>query len=440
MSQLRNIADLQLFPDNYNIGDTGAIMVSICEFGMGDALRVWNDGVILAGNHTLKALLQLHTAGPGILQTFAMSERPWPPTNIVQEDDGSWWVDTVPMEHLNEQEATAFAIADNEIARKSVRDKTKLAQLLHGLSDYNSRVFHSTGMNESDVAWLLAQNVPADSTTEGTGAEPWSVEEDYSDPAGDGVAEAVGHRLASLWYGMKRETEISQHMLELPPRPDVSPGATVKFQYSRTNPEETERIVKTYMRSGDRFYEPCCGWMTFSSTAKYLGFSGRGSDIWDVSIAFCRRQLESMPGAGTVDVTQADCRDTKESAEAYDYVYCNPPFFNLEPYQPNDQADLATGSYDRWLDAMAEMSYEVARILRPGGLATLVINDYRKDGVLIPMHSDFIAAVQRTSGLILHDLVIAEVISQALRFRKHDYQRRRTVKCHEYIITFMRPE
>ncbi len=98
------------------------------------------------------------------------------------------------------------------------------------------------------------------------------------------------------------------------------------------------------------------------------------------------------------------------------------------------------GSYDRWLDAMGEMGREAERILKPGGLANFVINDFRKEGALIPMHAEFTAAILKASNLVLHDVVIAEVISQALRFRKHDYERRRTVKCHEYILTFKKAE
>jgi hypothetical protein len=89
---------------------------------------------------------------------------------------------------------------------------------------------------------------------------------------------------------------------------------------------------------------------------------------------------------------------------------------------------------------MGDMGAEAARILKPGGLANFVINDYREEGVVVPMHSDFINSILKRSPLVLHDLVVAEVVSQALRFRKHDYERRRTVKCHEYVITFRKPD
>jgi SAM-dependent methyltransferase len=271
--------------------------------------------------------------------------------------------------------------------------------------------------------------------------EPWVAEEQEEFFAGeDGIEVKAGYRLGSVWYGMTANNEVRKYMLELPSRSDSHNGATVKLKYSRTKAGTTERIVKTYMRTGDRFFEMCCGWMTFSGTAKYFGYSGKGGDIWDVSLDFCKRQLKAMPGEGNVEVVYADCRNTGEPDNTYDFVHSNPPFFNLEPYDQTDKDLASLGSYELWLNAMGEMGAEAERILKPGGLANFVINDYRKEGAVIPMHADFTNAIIERSTLKLHDLVIAEVISQALRFRKHDYERRRTVKCHEYIITFIKPD
>lgn len=281
------------------------------------------------------------------------------------------------------------------------------------------------GFEESELQLDWGQNEP----------QPWNPEYEGD---GDGIMEVAGYSLASIWYDLPTENIVRSYMLELP-TPPRKEGATVKWTYSRTNATETERIVKTYMRPGDLFFEMCCGWMTFSSTAKYFGFSGKGSDIWDVALEFCKRQIRKMPGEGKVEVCEADCRQTGESSASYDFVHSNPPFFSLEPYGNSDNDLANTGKYELWLDGMADMGAEAARILKPGGLANFVINDYRQEGVVVPMHADFIAAMQRDSGLVLHDLVIAEVVSQALRFRKHDYERRRTVKCHEYVITFRKP-
>jgi predicted RNA methylase len=259
---------------------------------------------------------------------------------------------------------------------------------------------------------------------------------DY-DGEGDGVVGAVGYNLGSVWYDVPFNTEASIWMLPLPDNPQYTGSKSwIKAAYSRTSPGITDRLIRTYMRKGDRFFEMCCGWMTFSSAAKFAGYSGKGGDIWDTSIEFCKQQIKKMPGAGKVDVIRADCTNTKEPPGSYDFVHSNPPFFNLEPYG-NAEADLAsTGSYGRWLKAMGKMGAEAERILRRGGLANFVINDYRKDGNLVLMHADFVRAIQDASGLLLHDLVVAHVRSLRISFRKQDYEQRRTTKCHEYIATF----
>jgi predicted RNA methylase len=368
--------------------------------------------VVYAGNYTLEKaidagfteVINVHVTGNQLV-------------NVVRDDlaPGS-------------AEAIALGLEDNEIGRASYNpDLDILAAVMADPAMQTLR-------DEDRILAGLVEGM-------GTNTEqpkPWSVadEDNFSDPNGDGIEIKAGYRLSSIWYGMTRNNEVREHMLELPQRPNVHDGATVKMKYSRTNAEETERIVKTYMRPLDIFYEMCCGWMTFSSTAKYFGYSGVGGDIWDVSLDFCRKQIEAMPGEGVVAVKYADCRNTEEPSEMFDFVHSNPPFFSLEPYGDAENDLASMGSYERWLDAMGDMGREAERILKPGGLANFVINDYRENGEIVPMHADFINSIKDKSNLFLHDFVVSEVISQALRFRKHDYERRRTVKCHEYIITF----
>ena len=117
-------------------------------------------------------------------------------------------------------------------------------------------------------------------------------------------------------------------------------------------------------------------------------------------------------------------------------MHSNPPFFTLEEYSDNE-ADLSNqGDYNNWLCAMVDMAKEAERILVPGGLANFVLNDYREDGYLVNMHADFMGAILKGTNLKMWDMAIAEVVSQALRFRKKAYNNKRTVKCHEYIMTF----
>ena len=318
----------------------------------------------------------------------------------------------------------ADLIADNRIAELAEMSLPDLKDILESL-DTGAFDMDLTGFSDKAIEELMTQfNLP----------DTWNPDPDKH----DNIEEIVGYNLSSLWKDFERPSaKAYPYMLELPVRTDKhSPSGAGGLVWSRTNELATERIVRTYMRQGDIFYEMCSGWVTFSSTAKYWGFSGKASDIWETAIEFDKKQIAKMPGNGTVKILKADCRQTGESDNTYDFVHSNPPFFSLEEYSdnPNDLSGL--GSYDRWLVAMVDMAKEAERILKPNGLASFVLNDYRKDSYLVNMHADFMSAILKGTNLKMWDMVVAEVISQSLRFRKKAYEARRTVKCHEYIMTF----
>lgn len=325
---------------------------------------------------------------------------------------------------LSDSKEKALNLALNKISGDW--DMPKLKDLLEEL-DTGAFDIEITGFDMKEIEQLMTQfNVP----------DIWNPEPGKHDTVG----EDVGYDLSSMWHSMVRPTALtSDYMLELPYRTDGHSPRGHSYKWSRTNILATERIVRTYMREGDVFYEMCSGWVTFSSTAKYWGFSGKASDIWDTALDFDKKQIAKMPGTGKVEIVRADCRDTKEPDNTYDFIHSNPPFFSLEEYSDNPSDLSGLGSYDKWLLAMVDMAKEAERILKPDGLANFVLNDYREKGYLVNMHSDFMTAILKGTNLKMWDMVVSEVISQSLRFRKKSYEARRTVKCHEYIMTFKKP-
>lgn len=402
--EILSIATKEINPAEYNPrkdlkpGDPeyDKLKKSILEFDMVEPL-VWNKqtGNLVGGHQRLKILQELG----------------------VNKVD----VSVVDLSPVKEK---ALNIALNKI--QGEWDFPRLKDLLQELDtgDFDMEI---TGFDGAEIENLMTQfHIP----------KTWNPEEKFPGADNDRIPELVGYNLASIWHSLTKSLDHADiYMLDLPYRPTTN-GATVKHNWSRTNVETTERIIRTYMRDRDIFYEMCSGWVTFSSTAKFWGFSGKASDIWDKALRFDKKQITKMPGQGAVEIAKADCRDTGEPDNTYDFVHSNPPFFSLEQYSdnPNDLSGL--GSYDKWLSAMVDMGKEAECILKPGGLANFVLNDYRKDGHLVNMHSDFMAAILNGTNLKMWDMVISEVISQALRFRKKAYENRRTVKCHEYIMTF----
>ena len=85
-SRYKPLSALVEWADNYHVSDVTRIALSIRRFGFNAALRVWRDNVVLAGNHSMKALRLIREEGarPDIDLHF-------PPVHILIDGD-EWYV------------------------------------------------------------------------------------------------------------------------------------------------------------------------------------------------------------------------------------------------------------------------------------------------------------------------------------------------------------
>jgi DNA modification methylase len=126
---------------NYRRGDIAAIRKSLRQFGLNGALRVRNR-VVMAGNQTLAALKEMHEAGED------------PPAKVLIEN-GSWMIPAIDLSHLSDDEAVAFAIADNRTHDLGSDDQAQLALLLSQF-DSDSDLLHVLGYSGDDLESLLS--------------------------------------------------------------------------------------------------------------------------------------------------------------------------------------------------------------------------------------------------------------------------------------------
>jgi len=326
------------------------------------------------------------------------------------------------------QEAIRIAVETNETKFKA--DPIELAGRIKELDDVDIMELEQTmpySMTELEE-FLNFDPTPA-----------WNPPKTPEAEAGDGINELVGYGLQSFWKDISNEnSEFNEYMIPLPKQ---NKGADmVRQKHSRTNLEEIRRIILTYMREGDYFLENCCGWSTFACSAVLHGFNGVGVDIWDVAVKHGRKQyskLKHVEGLGKYTIKQADAMQLPFEDNSFDFVYCNPPFMDEEKYSGLDN-DIATKDKDDFANKFTELMRENFRVLKPDNLCIITINDKREKGYLEPLQAKVIEWGYK-AGFKLHDFVVAEVLSQKIRLRKKDYQRRRTVKCHEYIIVFRKP-
>lgn len=348
-------------------------------------------GVILGGNMRLRAL-----------QDLGYKEIPdaW----VKRADD------------LTEEEKQRFIIADNV-----------------GFGEWE----WETLANEWDAGDLEAWGLDVPQWKEQK-KEGWNPEKTESALEGDGISERVGYSLTSLWTGMdsKEDSETYDYYIPLPANEKNANNLNSNNSYSRTNTQEIERVIKTYMREGDYFLESCCGWSTFGAAAKFYGYSGIGVDIWEVAIQYSKNQIEKMPGAGVVEIIEADAMSLPFADSTFSFCYCNPPFLDEELYSGKEN-DLATKDINKYENNFYLLMKENFRVLKKDGLCVITINDKRVNTFLNPLQK-IVLDSGLNAGFKLWDFVVAEVKSNRIRLRKKDYEKRRTVKSHEYVITFIK--
>lgn len=254
---------------------------------------------------------------------------------------------------------------------------------------------------------------------------------------GDGIPELVGYNLSSVWKDITHQkSEFYKLSIKLPEK--NTNNGRMSLRYSRTNLQEIERVIKTYMRKGDYFLENCCGWSTFGAMAAYYGYNGIGVDIWDVALNKSIEQyneIKDIPNIGKLDIIEMDGMDLKFNDDSFDFVYCNPPFMDSEKYSCKYN-DVMDKDINKFLAKLKKIISENHRVLKNDCLCVITINDYRKDSFLIPMQKHVID-IGLEVGFKLWDFVIAELVSgRNLIMRKDHYKVRRTAKQHEYVIVF----
>ena len=159
------LSQLEPWERNYRVGDVEAIVRSVGRFGFNGALRV-RFGVVMAGNQSFLALKAMQERGADI------------PRGIVADPAGGWLVPTVDISHLSDEEAMAFAVADNKTQELGRVDEAALASLLSELLSVDADLATSTGFSTADLDQILGETGGAPAGT-GAGAGIGGSDDDY---------------------------------------------------------------------------------------------------------------------------------------------------------------------------------------------------------------------------------------------------------------------
>jgi hypothetical protein len=186
------LGKLKLWPDNYNEGDVGMIATSIRRFGFNDPPGVWKNNEVRDGNHRVMALRAIKADGPRPEQ-----DKKWPPQGVTVKDD-EWWIDWVDLRHLNEQEATAYAIAANRAVELASQDDLKLSMLLQNIAIEDAKLAQAAGYSGDDLDALMRM-----ATWDGTQfnyEEAWAGMPEFDQPGEDVYKSIIVHCLTQEDY------------------------------------------------------------------------------------------------------------------------------------------------------------------------------------------------------------------------------------------------
>lgn len=173
---LYRLSKLKLWPDNYHKGDVDLIVRSVQKFGFNGALRIWKGDEVRGGNHAKLALEQMRAAG---------LEAP----RGIEVDGDEWLVPGIDISHLNEAEAIAYAIADNETAKAGSDSDDKLAHLLSTIKAQNAGLLGAIGVSNERTESLLARLKATATSAEDllNQAKVQSTQQEQSTTDGDGT-------------------------------------------------------------------------------------------------------------------------------------------------------------------------------------------------------------------------------------------------------------
>jgi modification methylase len=181
-------------------------------------------------------------------------------------------------------------------------------------------------------------------------------------------------------------------------------------------PELARRAVGAYSAPGDIVLDPMCGIGTTLVEAMHLGrnafgieYEPRWAELAEANLALA----EAFGASGTGDIRRGDARDVGSLVPAslrgrIALVLTSPPYgssvhgrvvvrsgevLKRDDRYSRDASNLAHVGNAELLDAVQDIFYACAPLLRPGGIVVVTARPWRRDGLLV----DFPGAVLRTA-------------------------------------------
>jgi len=235
------------------------------------------------------------------------------------------------------------------------------------------------------------------------------------------------------------------------------PGAKLRKPFLKSShglsqfpPEVARYCILQWSDEGDLMFDPFMERLPRILVAHILKRHAIGYDIstpffrWDEYWLGQIRKMEAQaiitpPEAEySIEIYHRDSRTVHLPDASVDFVFTSPPYYDVE-YYGNEPEQLGNaGTYEAFLADLALVAQQCMRVLTPGKFCVWVVNDFRRDGRLIPYHADVIKMFLDIPGVVLHDLAIYKTGTLGKVYVRRNERSRTTAKAHEYILVFKR--
>jgi len=432
-----DITTLRPHPRNARNGDTDAIAASLMANGQYRPIVVARDGVILAGNHTYAAAMELG----------------WDRLACVRLD-----IDP------NGPDAIRIMLADNRTAELGTYDDGLLMALLDTLDDLDGTGYAQTDLDALHAAQDDAPPVQRPTLSDRFGMPPTSVLRMSSGPWQErkrqwmraGLASHTGRGLHLVrsdgaatdadFYGKKRAREArlgrelshaewSEMWAAERLVSDSTASGTSTF-----DPVLAELVYRWWAPPAAHVYDPCAGGSVRGLVASSVGHQYTGVDIRAEQIEANLAQAaewdsDPQPEWMLGDATEA-CPVGTDWA---DLLFTCPPYADLERYS-DDPRDLSTMDYPDFVAGHRAMIRHGLDALRDDRFAVWVISDVRdRRGLYRGLVAETVAAFQSAGAALYNDLILSEPIgSQRLFAGKRLTTNRKVARVHQHVLVFVK--
>jgi hypothetical protein len=416
------LSDLQLDPANVRKHDGAnidAIKASLTKFGQQKPIVVNEDGIVIAGNGTLRAAQAL----------------------------GWTHIDTVTTP-LQGSDATAYAIADNRTAELAQWDDPALAETLAALQNEEGFDHLAAGFTDAEIEALIggAVGLGDDGGNNGTLAERFGA-----------VPVSVLNSREGWWQDRKRgwvglgiKSEVGRGG-ELHTGSTIDSRAGEKYEGGRSawqnegtsifDPVLCELMYAWFCPDGGTVLDPFAGGSVRGIVASKMGRKYTGQELRAEQVNANKVQAEELcsdnaPTWHTGD--SADILKTCGDIQA-DFVFSCPPYADLEVYS-DDPADLSNMPYKDFIAAYRDIIAKTCSLLKPNRFACFVVGDVRdKKGNYRNFVGDTVEAF-RSAGLEYYNegVLVTAMGSLPIRVGRQFNAGRKLGKTHQNFLVFVK--